>query len=191
MLAEELVVLDADSHWWSSVKPLLNAALRLAQGNDNDSWYGWNKQQISDFLHQLPAHCSLLVGVWDTLREEHGEERDVLVLGCVCEVIEGEVCTIRTFEALYNAHIPNETDLPPIEQLEPGYEHALALMRVVRKQIAPVAWALFTNKATWDEWLFSVPDNGKMVDKGEQLTKLALQGRCVLMGSQTSSHHHS
>lgn len=191
MLAEELVVLDADSCWWPPIRPLLEAALRLARGDDSDSWHGWNKQQISIFLQQLPAHCSLLVGVWDTVRQEHGEERDVLILGGICEVVAGEVHTIRTFDALYDAHNHQATDLPPMEHLEPGYEHALALMRAVREQVAPVAWALFTNKGAWDEWLFSAPVNGERVDKGEQLAKLALQGRCVLMGSQTAVHHHA
>ena len=34
--------------------------------------------------------------------------------------------------------------LKPIKQLEPGYEDALEIMRMARVQIAPVAWALFT-----------------------------------------------
>ena len=187
MFAKEFIVLDADSHWWTPMRPLLEAALQLAQSDA--SWYGWNKQQIHTFLHQLPPHCSLLIGVWNT-QEEHDEARDVLVLGCICEVVTGEVRTIHTFEALYAAHSSEAIDLPPLEQLEPGYEHGLALMRATRKQVAPVAWALFTDKTTWDEWLCSVPDDGKIVDKGEQLAKLARQGRCVLMGSQTSAYHH-
>ena len=185
MLAEELVVLDADSHLWCSTRWLLDVALRLAQNDESYVWHGWNKQQITTFLQQLPAHCTLLAGVWDTLRGETGEEREVLVLGYVCEVVGGEVRTIRTFEALQDA---KDTDLPPMEQLEPGYEHALALMRAARLQVASVAWALFTDKATWDEWLFGATNDGGVVDKGEQLAKLAVQGRCVLMGSQTASY---
>ena len=193
MLAEEVVVLDAEARLWHPMKPLLNAALRLAQGDDGYSWHGWSKQEISSFLQGLPAHCSLLAGVWDTLLADNGEEREVLVAGCVCEVVAGEVRTIRTLEALYttrHAATVGDTDLPPLEQLEPGFEHALALMRAARERVAPVAWALFTDKASWDEWLFGEAPTGGVVDKGEQLAKLALQGRCVLMGSQTATHHH-
>ena len=49
-----------------------------------------------------------------------------------------EVRSIRTFEALIAA------GLKPIKQLEPSYEEALEIMRAARVQIAPVAWALFT-----------------------------------------------
>ena len=73
-----------------------------------------------------------------------------------------------------------------IEHLEPGFEHALDIMRVVRKTIAPVAWALFTDKNTWDEWVYTGDEH--VVDKGELLASFAQQGRCVLMGSQTQQH---
>ena len=58
----------------------------------------------------------------------------MLILGCVCEVVAGEVRSIRTFESL------QDDDLPPLAGLEPGYQHAFELLRVVRKLIAPVAW---------------------------------------------------
>ena len=196
MLAEEVVVLDADARLWPPLKPLLNAAFRLAHGDDDFSWHGWSKREISSFLQRLPAHCSLLACVWDTLQTDDGDEREVLVTGCVCEVVAGEVRTIRTLEALYatlHADAGGKTDttgLPPLEQLEPGFEHALALMRVAREQVAPVAWALFTDKASWDAWLFGAAATDGVDNKGEQLTKLALQGRCVLMGSQAATHHH-
>lgn len=192
MLAEEVVVHDAEARLWHPMKPLLNAALRLAQGDDGYSWHGWSKREISSFLQRLPAHCSLLVGVWDTLLSDNGEEREALVAGCVCEVVAGEVRTIRTLEALYTTHdaaMVGEKDLPPLEQLEPGFEHALVLMRAARERVAPVAWALFTDKASWDEWLFGEATTDDVVDKGEQLAKLARQGRCVLMGSQAATHH--
>lgn len=204
MLAEDVVVLDADARLWRPMQPLWDAALQLSRGNENARWHSWSKQEIIRFLRELPAHCSLFVGVWDMLPDGNGEERELLVAGCVCEVVAGEIRTIRTIEALYETRHPTVTEhaglagLPPVEQLEPGYEHALALLGVARKQIAPVAWALFTDKATWDEWLFggtesgedAVASKGEVIDKGEQLAKLALQGRCVLMGSQTSAHHH-
>jgi hypothetical protein len=106
----------------------------------------------------------------------------VLILGCVCEVVAGEVRSIRTFESL------QDDDLPPLEELEPGYQHAFELMRVVRRLVAPVAWGLFTDKHTWDEWIFTEDNDGITVDKGKLLTELTQQGRCVLMGSQTSHH---
>ena len=54
MLADELVVLDADSHLWRAARPLLDAALRLDQHNDTYSWHGWDKQQMNRFLKNLP-----------------------------------------------------------------------------------------------------------------------------------------
>ena len=184
MLAEELVVLDADSPLWNALQPLLNAALKLEQHDESYSWYGWKKASIAAFLLALPAHCSLLVGVWEVeesvaANERDAQERETLVIGCVCEVLNGEVRSVRTFDAL--------AGLPPIEQLEPGLPHALDLMRVVRAEVAPVAWALFTNKKAWDEWLFTQNDEG--IDKGDLLASLAQQGRCVLLGNQTAHHH--
>ena len=185
MLAEDLVVLDGESPLWSAVRPLLEAALLLEQRDDSYAWHGWKKGQIDRFLQRLPEHCSLLVGVWQ--EEGMQAQQEELVLGCVCEVMAGEVCSIRTFAAL------TDQSLPPVEQLEPGYQHALDLMRAARLEVAPVAWALFTDKVTWDEWLFSKGDENTGVheiDKGTLLAAFASQGRCVLMGSQSAQHHH-
>jgi hypothetical protein len=110
-------------------------------------------------------------------------EGEQLVLGVACEVVEGEVCSIRTFEAL------REAGLKPTEQLEPGIDDALEIMRVVKMQVAPVAWGLFTDKATWDEWLFASGEDGGSIDKGELLASFARRGRCVLLGSRTAHHH--
>jgi hypothetical protein len=172
VLSEELLIFDADSSLWHRIGPLLDAALRLAQMDESYAWHGWHKQQINAFLQRLPAHCTLLLGVWETATEQ----KETLAIGCVCEVSEGEVCSIRTFEAL--------ADVPHVQELEPGFEHALALMQATRTQVATVAWALFTDKATWDEWLLT-----EDVDKGELLATLATQGRCVLLGNQTKHHH--
>jgi hypothetical protein len=183
VLAEELLVLDAESQLWPAIRPLLDALLRLEHYDDTYVWHGWSKRQIHQFLQRLPAHCTLVVGVWETSVEEQtvlGQES--LVVGCVCEVVEGEVHTIRTFEAFTDAALPS------VKQLEPGFEHALELMRVVRMQVAPVAWALFTDKVTWDEWLFTDDNEGHAIDKGELLASFARRGRCVLMGSQTAHH---
>lgn len=183
MLAEELLILDAISELWPAVRPLLNVALRL-EHSDDYVWHGWNKRQIHQFLQRLPVHCTLVVGVWETNSAEQvvlGQES--LVVGCVFEVIDGEVCTIRTFEAL------TEAGLPSVKELEPGFEHAREIMRVVQTQIAPVAWALFTDKTTWNEWVFGDDDKRDVVDKGELLASFARQGRCVLLGSQTAHHH--
>ncbi len=184
MLAEELLVFDADSELWPAVRPLLNIALRLESYDDTYVWHGWNKEQIHQFLQRLPTPCTLVVGVWEMEAEEHtalGHES--LILGCVCEVVGGQVCSIRTFEALTDANLPS------VEELEPGFEHAREIMRVVQTQVAPVAWALFTDKKTWDEWLFGDGNEGQAVDKGTLLASFARQGRCVLMGSQTAHYH--
>lgn len=174
-------MLDADSNLWRSLSPLLDAALRLEQHDDMYSWHGWDKKQIDVFLRSLPDHCTLLLGVWDTSIEETNQlEHEVLVLGCVCEIVHKEVCTLRTFEAL--------TDIPPIKELEPGFEHARALMNAVQRQVAPVAWALFTDTTTWNEWLQAEGPDNTVIDKGELLAEFARQGRCVLMGSQTRHH---
>jgi hypothetical protein len=184
VLAEELTVLDARSPLWDAVRPVLHAALRLEQNDESYIWYGWQKQYIDTFLKSLPTKCSLLVGVWETIpTTENDPEHEQLVLGAVCEVIEGEVCAIRTFEDL------ERLGLKPVAQLEPGIEDALELMRVVRAHIAPVAWALFTDKTTWNEWLFATGEDGGVRDKGELLAVLARQGRCVLMGSSTAHGH--
>jgi hypothetical protein len=88
--------------------------------------------------------------------------------------------------------------LKPTKELEPGFEDALEIMRAARAQVAPVAWALFTDKMTWNEWVFAIAENDRkdngvsdnVMDKGELLATFARQGRCVLMGSQTAHHHH-
>lgn len=185
VLAEELVILDGESPLWCAARPLLEAALLLEQRADSFTWHGWKKGQIDRFLQRLPEHCSLLVGVW----QEEGiqAQQEELVLGCVCEVKAGEVRSIRTFAAL------TDQTLPPVEQLEPGYQHALDLMRAARIEVAPVAWALFTDKATWDEWLFAEGDENTgeyEIDKGALLAAFASQGRCVLMGSQSAQQHY-
>ena|SRR5258708_2237917 len=186
MLAEEVSVLDADSPLWLAARPLLDAAFRLEQNDDTYSWYGWSKRSINAFLKRLPAHCSLVVGVWDTIpaTEDSTAEQELLVLGCVCEVVEGEIRTIHTFESF------TDVGLSPVKELEPGFEHALEIMRVVRMKVAPVAWALFTDKATWNEWAFASNEAIGMIDKGELLASLAQQGRCVLLGNQ-AVHYHS
>ena len=182
MLIEDFVVIDPEASLWNTVRPLLDSVLRLKREEMSYIWRGWRKEPIEAFLKRLPAHCALLVGVWDTEstveEASDAQECEVLVLGCVCEVREGYICSIRTFESLVNA----DASLPPARELEPGYQHAVELMRATRMQVAPVAWALFTDRATWDEWLFAEDD------KDELMASLARQGRCVLMGSQTSHH---
>ena len=184
MLAQELLVADGDAQLFRAVRPLLDVALRLDQNDDTYSWRGWNKQQIESFLGSLPSLCSLVAGVWETISED-GEmaEHEKLVLGCVCEVHDGVVATIRTFESLAGA------GLKAIDQLEPGVEDGLEIMRAART-VAPVAYALFIEKTAWDEWIFSGGDDDGAVDKGEALASIARQGRCVLMGSQVATHHH-
>ncbi|HJT57143.1 MAG TPA: hypothetical protein VJ761_11660 [Ktedonobacteraceae bacterium] len=185
MLANEIVVLNADSPLWRAAQPLLNAALKLDQYADTYSWHGWDKRQISHFLKNLPSPCSLVAGVWETMPvEDATAEREELALGIVCEVVEGEIRSIRTFEALASA------GLKPIKELEPGIDDALEIMRAARKLIAPVAWALFIERTTWNEWLFAAGDDETVVNKGELLASYARQGRCVLMGNQTA-HPHS
>ena len=116
---------------------------------------------------------------------EEGVEQahEELRLGVVCEVVEGEVRSIRTFEALTMA------GLKPVKELEPGIDDALEIMRVARAQVAPVAWALFMEKPAWDEWLFAGGDEESAIDKGAFLASLARHGRCVMLGSQAAHHH--
>jgi hypothetical protein len=188
VFVEELLALDADSSLWLPVRPLLDAALRLSQSDDSYSWHGWSKRQINDFLSRLPPHCSLVVGVWESeAGEETGSilEPEQLLLGVVCEVVEGEIASLRTFEAL------TVGGLKPVQQLEPGIEDALEIMRQAKAQVAPVAWALFTDRITWNEWLLAAGDEEDgVIDKGALLTSFAAKGRCVLMGSQAARHHH-
>jgi hypothetical protein len=180
VLAEELVVYDANSTTWQVAKPLLNIAWQLERGDDPYSWHSWRKPFIDAFLSRLPQHCVLMAGVW---RTEESIATDTLIMGLVCEVVSSEVRSIRTFDSLIDPR------LPAVELLEPGYQHALELMRVAREQVAPVAWALFTDEDTWNEWILTEDDSSHSdVDKGKLLTLLAQQGRCVLLGSQTIHH---
>jgi len=191
VLAEDFTIIDPNSPSWSAIRPYVEAVLRLEQNEGPSTWHRWGKQQIDTFLQKLPSPCSLLMAVWeaeDAVESDSGEQaaslheqstREMFVLGCVCEVVAGEVRSIRTFESLH------DDDLPPLAELEPGYQHAFELMRVVRKLVAPVAWGLFTDKQTWNELIFTEDSDGVSVDKGELLTGLAQQGRCVLLGSQT------
>lgn len=181
MLAQGLLIRDIDASLPDTIRPLLEAARQLEMNDDTYSWRGWSRLSINAFLKRLPAHCTLVVGVWET---DDVREHEVLILGCVCEVANGEVSSIRTFEAFTGG------DLPAVEQLEPGVEHAFKIMNVVRMQVAPVAWALFTDKTTWEQWLFATGNDSGTLDKGELLASLVRQGRCVLMGSQVP-HRHS
>lgn len=174
MLAEELQIVNANTPSWQAVRPMLSIALRLEQ-DDTYVWHGWNKAQITTLLNSLPTHCTILAGVWSVADDI--QQKESIVFSCICEIIDGEVRTVRTFEAL------TSQDLPTFENLEPGFEHALEIMRVVRLTIAPVAWALFTDKDTWDEWVYTGDE--RVVDKGKLLASFAQQGRCVLIGSQT------
>jgi hypothetical protein len=184
MLAEELLIIDGDAPLFRPLRPLVDSALRLDRYDDAYSWHGWNKAQIERFLESLPSSCSLVAGVWETV-PGNGEmmEQERLVVGGVCEVRNGEVQTIRTFEALA------EASLRAIDQLEPGIEDALEIMRAA-STIAPVAYALFIEKTAWDEWLYEYTEDGGVVDKGEALAAIARAGGCVLMGSQVAGHHH-
>ncbi|HLI07483.1 MAG TPA: hypothetical protein VKV40_13010 [Ktedonobacteraceae bacterium] len=189
MFAEELLVLDADSPLWQPIRPLLDAALRVAQNDESYAWHGWHKQQIDDFLRKLPSPCSLVAGVWETEAEAGTGsilEHEPLYLGVVCEVVEGEICSLRTFEAL------TVDGLKPVRELEPGFEDALEIMRLAKAQVAPVAWALFTDRITWNEWLLAAgdkEDGSGVIDKATLLAALAAKGRCVLMGSRAAHHH--
>ena len=176
MLAEELSIVNAESPLWSTMRPLLHVALRLEQ-NEDSCWHGWNKRQITDFLKTLPAHCTLIVAVWEQ------EEQEMLSVGWVAEIREGVVCAIRTLDTL---------SLSSVQQLEPGIEHGLEIMRVAKMQLAPVAVALFTDQETWNEWLYADDGHGGAIDKGAMLMSFAQTGRCVLMGSQVGQvgHHH-
>ena len=187
MLAEELSVVDTQSPLWTPLRSLLKEALRLDQQDTSYYWYGWNKQQIETFLQKLPTHCTLVVAVWDTSledgedNEEKEAEQEFICIGWVAEVQEGSIKAIRTLDTF--------AELPPVQQLALGYEHALEIMRVARLQIAPVAYALFTDKHTWDDWLYTAGQQQDVTDKGALLASFAHQGRCVLMGSEVGHHH--
>jgi hypothetical protein len=185
VIAETLQVIDAESAQWSALRPLIDAALRLEQDDYAYTWHGWRKHTIEMFLQALPEKCCLVAGVWESLPPAEGEVLGVehLILGCACEVVAGEIQAVYSFEALA------EAGLKPIAQLEPGVADALEIMRAARKIIAPVAWALFTDRDTWNEWVFDSDE--RQTDKAALLAALARQGRCVLLGSQAGhSHHH-
>ncbi|HKV59424.1 MAG TPA: hypothetical protein VJO32_14120, partial [Ktedonobacteraceae bacterium] len=115
-------MIDGDAPLFRPVRPLLDVALRLDQNDDTYNWHGWDKQQIERFLRSLPSLCSLVVGVWKTVSEDGGmAEHEKLALGCVCEVRDGAVTTIHTFESLA------DTGLKAVEQLEPGIDDALEI----------------------------------------------------------------
>ncbi len=180
MLAEEFMVIDETSPLWLSCSSLLDIALRLDQSDETYLWNGWNKQQIRNFLHSLPSKSSIVVGVWETpCEKERYTEREELVIGLICEVIDGEVHSVRTFDAL------KADGLKPSDQLEPDIDDAREIIRHTERVVAPVAWALFMEKTTWNEWLFTNIGEGIVSEKGRQLMELAHQGRCVLMGRQT------
>lgn len=183
MLAEELLVLNDETPLWQQARFLVNAALRLEQNDASYIWHGWQKAQIGAFLHTLPDPCSLVVGVWGRIPATAScPSQEKLVLGVVCEVVEGVIRSICGFERLVAA------GLKPVDTLEIGLEDALEIMHYARKQVAPVAWALFTEQATWNTWLFTADEDGGALDKGELLRTLARKGDCVLMGSQAASH---
>lgn len=182
MLAEEIrLVLDDEDPLWRVARPLLDAILHLEESRESDVWYGWQKSQVSTFLAKLLSPCSLVVGVWDTIHAmDNQPAQDKLVLGAVCGVENGTVCSIGSFETLVSAGMKS------VDNLEIGMEDALEIMHYARKQFAPVAWALFIEKSAWDEWLFTAGEDGAGVDKGKMLRQLVHLGRCVLMGSQAA-----
>lgn len=184
MLAETFQVIDADSSLWPPMRPFLDAALRLEQHGDEYRWHGWDKQSIEAFLHSLPGRCSLVMGVWEETQsagdEVIGEER--LWLGVVCEVVRGEVQSLRTFESLAGV------GLKPVTQLEAGLPDALDIMRAAKYAVAPAAWALFTDRETWNAWVYGDGENATAKDT--LLAALAREGRCVLLGSQAARDHH-
>jgi hypothetical protein len=179
LLAKEFRVIDETSPLWLCCSSLLDIALCFDHSDETYSWNGWSKQQIGNFLQSLPSRSSIVVGVWETLCEKEGNtEREKLVIGLVCEVINGEVHSVRTFDAL------SADGLKPSDQLEPGIDDAQEIIRHTERAVAPVAWALFMEKSTWDEWLFASVDESAVLEKAQQLMELAHQGRCVLMRSK-------
>lgn len=178
MLAEELRVLNGEDTLWRTARPLLDAVLRMERADETFVWHGWQKSQINTFLASLPSPCSLVVGAWDTLADETQQVQDKLVLGIVCAVEQGEIRSLSTFTSLVSA------GLKPIEELEIGMEDALEIMHYARRQVGPVAWALFLEKATWDEWILAEAHEGGAVDKGKLLDEFIEAGRCVVMGSR-------
>ncbi len=180
MIAEEFMVIDDSSPLWQSCSSLMDVALRIDGSDDGYSWNGWNKQQIRNFLHSLPSKSSIVLGVWEmSCGKEHYSEREELAIGLVFEVIDGDVYSVRTFDAL------KADGLKPSNQLEAGIDDAREIIRHAEKVVAPVAWALFLEKTTWDEWLFETIDIDAQADKAQQLEVMTNQGRCVILGSKT------
>ncbi len=183
MLTEELLVLNGNDPLWQTARPLLDAALRLEHHDSSYIWHGWQKASIQAFLAALPSPCSLVVGVWETFPATDTQPaQDKLVLGVVCDVADGTVRALSTFESLV------AVGLKPVDELEISMEGGLAIMHYARRQVAPVAWALFIEKTAWDEWLFASAEDGGALDKGALLAELTNRGRCVLMGSQAALH---
>lgn len=183
VLAEEFLILNGTDALWQTARPLLDVALHLEQQDDTYSWHGWQKAPIQAFLAALPSPCSLVVGVWDTFPATSTQPaQDKLVLGVVCDVAQGTVRALHTFEALVTV------GLKSVDELEISMEDALEIMHYARRQVAPVAWALFIEKTAWDEWLFTDTEDGWTMDKGALLDTFANKGRCVLMGSQATLH---
>ncbi|MGH2509132.1 MAG: hypothetical protein ACRDHZ_17270, partial [Ktedonobacteraceae bacterium] len=101
MLAEELLILNGTDTLWQTARPLLDAALRLEQLDETSTWYGWQKAAMQAFLAALPSRCSLVIGVWETLPATNlPATQDKLVLGVVCDVEQGIIRALWTFEAL-------------------------------------------------------------------------------------------
>ena len=178
MLAEEFAILADNGPLWQAARSLLDVAARLDQMDQIHNWHGWQREQIDAFLAALPSPSSLVVGVW----EMQPSLPDRLHLGIVCKVVQGEICSLSTFEALRSA------GLKPSEELAIGIEDALEIMHYARSQVAPVAWALFCEKTAWDEWLFTAIEEHEGQSKGELLRNLIDQGRGVLMGSQATAY---
>lgn len=185
MLAEDFLVLNGEGWLWQAARPLLEAVLRLDQNDHTYTWHGWQKRQIETFLASLPSPSSLIVGVWDTYpATQEQAAQDKLTLGLVCKVEQGVICSIGTFDALLAA------GLKPVAELAIDMEDALEIMHYVRRQFAPVAWALFIERSAWDEWLFASEIEAEPVHKGRLLTSLVQNGRCVLMGSQAARNEY-
>nr|BBH95867.1 hypothetical protein KTA_40660 [Thermogemmatispora argillosa] len=192
MLAQEVAVFDGDSPLWERARALLNAALLLEEHDESYVWHGWTRSQIEAFLQGLPSPCSLVVAVWQAAMPEQAATQtreataERLLLGLVCEVVGGEIRSIRTFDSLRTA------GLKAVDELEPGYEDGLAILRAAHTLVAPVAWALFTDWQTWNEWLLGSAEeqsSERAVDKGALLTALVQAGRCVLLGTQTAHRY--
>src|SRR5260370_17647619 len=92
-------------------------------------------------------------------------EREELALGVVCEVVNGEVHSICTFQALTSAGLKPELEL--------GFDDALELMRATRGLVAPVPWSLFMTKSALVEWIFACGHDRALLFKVERLSLLS------------------